>query len=82
MPNHEAMLRHWAPTKAGVALTGAPRWSIQLEPLYFVFQVGTQTRRFDILDAEHLKVFAKTVLCSLLPTVGFAGGSHFGAVLR
>lgn len=46
----------WQPSKIGASLTGAPAWSIQLEPRHFTLQIGGKTKRFDISDAEHLAI--------------------------
>lgn len=50
------MTLKWQPSKVGASLTGAPAWSIQLEPRHFTLQIGDKARRFDIINAEHLAV--------------------------
>ena len=50
------MTLKWQPSKVGASLTGAPVWSIQLEPRHFILQIGDKARRFDIINAEHLAI--------------------------
>lgn len=50
------MTLKWQPSKVGASLTGAPPWSIQLEPRHFTLQIGDKAKRFDIINAEHLAI--------------------------
>lgn len=50
------MTRLWQPSSIGRSLTRAPDWTFQLDNRHFTIRIGDKATRFEIRDAEHLRV--------------------------